>query len=67
MVQRGLLQLGKSRWTGVRALIESAGIAGLSFSGLGLFYGTEESSEGVRASAEDRQPDYSQYRAQASS
>ena len=31
-----------------------AGIAGLSFSGLGLFYGTEESREGVRAFTEDR-------------
>ncbi len=27
LVQRGLVQLEKSRWTGVRALIESAGIA----------------------------------------
>jgi len=44
-----------------------AGIAGLSFSGLGLFYDTEESREGVRAFTEDRRADYSQYRAQASS
>jgi single-stranded-DNA-specific exonuclease len=27
LVQRGLLQLAQSRWTGIRALIESAGIA----------------------------------------
>ena len=44
-----------------------AGIAGLSFSGLALFSGTEEAGEGVRAFAENRQPDYSQYRAGASS
>ena len=44
-----------------------AGIASMSFSGLGLFYETEESREGVRAFSENRPPDYADYRAQASS
>jgi naphthoate synthase len=44
-----------------------AGIAGLSFSGLGLFYETDESREGAGAFTEDRQPDYSKYRARSSS
>ena len=44
-----------------------AGIASMSFSGLGLFYETEESREGVQAFSENRPPDYADYRAQASS
>lgn len=44
-----------------------AGIASMSFSGLGLFYETDESREGVEAFTENRAPDYADYRAQASS
>ena len=44
-----------------------AGIASMSFSGLGLFYETEESREGVEAFSENRPPDYAGYRARASS
>jgi 2-ketocyclohexanecarboxyl-CoA hydrolase len=43
-----------------------AGIAGMSFSGLGLFYETDESREGVQAFTENRPPDYSGHRARAS-
>ncbi len=39
----------------------------MSFSGLGLFYETEESREGVRAFSENRPPDYAEHRARASS
>ena len=45
----------------------SPGSRRLSFSGLGLFFGTEEAGEGVRAFAENRAPDYSGYRERASS
>jgi naphthoate synthase len=43
-----------------------AGIGQLAFSGLGLFLGTEEASEGVQAFSEKRPPDFSRYRARAS-
>jgi 2-ketocyclohexanecarboxyl-CoA hydrolase len=44
-----------------------AGIAGLSFSGLGLYLETEEANEGVRAFGENRAPDFRTYRERASS
>ena len=43
-----------------------AGIASMSFSGLGLFVESDEAREGVRAFSEDRAPDFGGYRAQAS-
>ena len=43
-----------------------AGIASMSFSGLGLFVETDEAREGVRAFTEDRPPKFGDYRAQAS-
>jgi naphthoate synthase len=43
-----------------------AGIASMSFSGLGLFAETDEAREGVRAFSEGRPPDFRGYRAQAS-
>jgi naphthoate synthase len=43
-----------------------AGIGQLAFSGLGLFLDTDEASEGVRAFAEKRPPDFSSHRARAS-
>ena len=44
-----------------------AGIAQLSFSGLGLYLETDEANEGVRAFSEKRPPEYGAYREQASS
>ncbi len=43
-----------------------AGIASMSFSGLGLFAETDEAREGVRAFSEDRAPEFGAYRARAS-
>ena len=43
-----------------------AGIASMSFSGLGLFMETEEAREGLRAFTENREPEFGGYRAQAS-
>jgi naphthoate synthase len=43
-----------------------AGIASMSFSGLGLFVETEEAREGVRAFTEERAPDFGAYRSQSS-
>ncbi len=39
-----------------------AGISQLSFDALGVFQGTEEASEGVRAFTEKREPDFGPYR-----
>ena len=44
-----------------------AGIASMSFSGLGLYLETDEANEGVRAFGESRAPDFAGYRARASS
>jgi 1,4-dihydroxy-2-naphthoyl-CoA synthase len=38
----------------------------MSFSGLGLFAGTDEAREGVRAFSENRTPDFGGYRSQGS-
>jgi len=43
-----------------------AGIAGLPFSGLGLYLETDEAKEGVRAFSESRAPDFGPHRAGAS-
>ncbi len=43
-----------------------AGIASMSFSGLGLFAETDEAREGVRAFSEDRPPAFGEFRARAS-
>ncbi|HEY4826209.1 MAG TPA: enoyl-CoA hydratase-related protein, partial [Solirubrobacteraceae bacterium] len=43
-----------------------AGIASMSFSGLGLFAETDEAREGVQAFSEDRPPRFGDYRARAS-
>jgi 2-ketocyclohexanecarboxyl-CoA hydrolase len=43
------------------------GIGQLAFSGLGLYLGTEEANEGARAFGEKRPPDFSGFRARASS
>jgi naphthoate synthase len=43
-----------------------AGMGQLAFSGLGSFLESEEASEGVRAFAEGRAPDFSRFRARAS-
>src|ERR687887_1576064 len=44
-----------------------AGVGQLAFTGLGLFVESEEAREGVRAFAEKRSPDFSRFRAAASS
>jgi dihydroxynaphthoic acid synthetase len=44
-----------------------AGIASMSFSGLGLFAETDEAREGVRAFSENRPPAFGEFRARASS
>ena len=43
-----------------------AGIASMSFSGLGLFAETDEAREGVQAFGEERPPAFGTYRARAS-
>jgi 2-ketocyclohexanecarboxyl-CoA hydrolase len=43
-----------------------AGIASMSFSGLGLFAETDEAREGVHAFSEARAPDFGGFRGQAS-
>jgi 2-ketocyclohexanecarboxyl-CoA hydrolase len=43
-----------------------AGIGQLAFSGLGLFVGSEEAEEGVRAFNEKREPDFARFRKHAS-
>ena len=43
-----------------------AGVGQLAFSGLGAFLSTDEAQEGVKAFAEKRPPDFSPYRARAS-
>src|SRR3954465_5855916 len=40
-----------------------AGVGQLAFSGLGLFVGSEEAGEGVRAFSEKRAPDFARFRA----
>jgi naphthoate synthase len=40
-----------------------AGVGQLAFSGLGLFVGSEEAEEGVRAFSEKRPPDFARFRA----
>jgi single-stranded-DNA-specific exonuclease len=53
LVQRGLLQLAKSRWTGIRALIESAGIAApFAPADIGFKLGPRINAAGRLASAE---------------
>ncbi|MGA3170179.1 MAG: single-stranded-DNA-specific exonuclease RecJ [Chthoniobacteraceae bacterium] len=53
LVQRGLLQLEKSRWTGIRALIDSAGIAPpFSPPDIGFKLGPRINAAGRLASAE---------------
>jgi len=53
LVQRGLLQLEKSRWTGIRALIEDAGIAPpFSPADIGFKLGPRINAAGRLASAE---------------
>jgi len=53
LVQRGLLQLEKSRWTGIRALIDSAGIsAPFTPADIGFKLGPRINAAGRLASAE---------------
>ena len=42
------------------------GIGQLAFSGLGLYLDTDEAHEGARAFTEKRAPDFTRYRARAS-
>ena len=43
-----------------------AGVGQLAFTGLGLFVGSEEAAEGLRAFTEKRAPDFARFRAGAS-
>ena len=43
-----------------------AGVGQLAFSGLGLFLSSDEAQEGVRAFADNRQPDFARFRERAS-